>query len=71
MGSADRVLRIVLAAIVGYAGLASTINAINYKKTIALANKETLESFRQIETGESESYTLDEFKNVLKELGKK
>jgi len=33
---------IVLAAIVGYAGLASTINAINYKKTIALANKETL-----------------------------
>jgi 1-deoxy-D-xylulose-5-phosphate reductoisomerase len=33
---------VVLAAIVGYAGLASTINAINYKKTIALANKETL-----------------------------
>lgn len=33
---------IVLAAIVGYAGLASTINAIKYKKPIALANKETL-----------------------------
>ncbi|MFL5751936.1 MAG: 1-deoxy-D-xylulose-5-phosphate reductoisomerase [Bacteroidia bacterium] len=33
---------IVLAAIVGYAGLASTINAINHGKTIALANKETL-----------------------------
>jgi 1-deoxy-D-xylulose-5-phosphate reductoisomerase len=33
---------IVLAAIVGYAGLASTINAIKHKKTIALANKETL-----------------------------
>lgn len=33
---------IVLACIVGYAGLASTINAIKYKKTIALANKETL-----------------------------
>lgn len=33
---------IVLAAIVGYAGLASTINAIRHKKTIALANKETL-----------------------------
>jgi 1-deoxy-D-xylulose-5-phosphate reductoisomerase len=32
----------VLAAIVGYAGLASTINAIKHKKTIALANKETL-----------------------------
>src|ERR1700741_1425690 len=32
----------VLAAIVGYAGLASTINAINHGKTIALANKETL-----------------------------
>jgi 1-deoxy-D-xylulose-5-phosphate reductoisomerase len=32
----------VLASIVGYAGLASTINAIQYKKAIALANKETL-----------------------------
>jgi 1-deoxy-D-xylulose-5-phosphate reductoisomerase len=32
----------VLAAIVGYAGLASTLNAIKYKKQIALANKETL-----------------------------
>lgn len=33
---------IVLAAIVGYAGLASTLNAIKHRKTIALANKETL-----------------------------
>ena len=33
---------IVLAAIVGYAGLASVINAINHGKNIALANKETL-----------------------------
>lgn len=33
---------LVLAAIVGYAGLASTINAIRHKKEIALANKETL-----------------------------
>ena len=32
---------IVLACIVGYAGLASTINAIKHKKNIALANKET------------------------------
>lgn len=32
----------VLAAVVGYAGLASTINAIKHKKQIALANKETL-----------------------------
>lgn len=32
----------VLAAIVGYAGLSSTLNAIKYKKQIALANKETL-----------------------------
>lgn len=32
----------VLAAIVGYAGLASTFNAIKHKKAIALANKETL-----------------------------
>ena len=33
---------IVLTALVGYAGLKPTINAINAKKTIALANKETL-----------------------------
>ncbi len=33
---------IVLAAIVGFAGLKSTIRAIEYKKPIALANKETL-----------------------------
>lgn len=33
---------LVLAAIVGYAGLASVINAIKHKKNIALANKETL-----------------------------
>lgn len=33
---------LVLASIVGYAGLASTMNAIKYKKQIALANKETL-----------------------------
>jgi 1-deoxy-D-xylulose-5-phosphate reductoisomerase len=32
----------VLASIVGFAGLASTVNAIKHKKTIALANKETL-----------------------------
>ena len=33
---------IVLTAIVGYAGLASTLNAIQHQKNIALANKETL-----------------------------
>ncbi|MBK9283630.1 MAG: 1-deoxy-D-xylulose-5-phosphate reductoisomerase [Sphingobacteriaceae bacterium] len=33
---------VVLASIVGYAGLASTIKAIENKKNIALANKETL-----------------------------
>lgn len=33
---------LVLASIVGYAGLASTINAIKHKKNIALANKETM-----------------------------
>lgn len=33
---------VVLASIVGYAGLASTINAIKHGKQIALANKETL-----------------------------
>ena len=33
---------VVLTALVGYAGLLPTINAIKAKKTIALANKETL-----------------------------
>jgi 1-deoxy-D-xylulose-5-phosphate reductoisomerase len=33
---------VVLAAMVGFAGLPSTIHAIKYKKPIALANKETL-----------------------------
>ena len=33
---------IVLAAIVGYAGLASTLNAVKHGKPVALANKETL-----------------------------
>jgi 1-deoxy-D-xylulose-5-phosphate reductoisomerase len=33
---------IVITAMVGYAGLLPTINAIKYKKDIALANKETL-----------------------------
>ncbi len=33
---------LVLAAIVGFAGLASTLNAIKFKKNVALANKETL-----------------------------
>jgi 1-deoxy-D-xylulose-5-phosphate reductoisomerase len=33
---------LVLAGIVGYAGLASVINAIRHRKPIALANKETL-----------------------------
>ncbi len=33
---------VMLAAIVGYAGLKPTLNAINAGKTIALANKETL-----------------------------
>lgn len=35
-------IEMVLAGIVGYAGLASTINAIKHGKQIALANKETL-----------------------------
>ncbi len=33
---------IVVAAMVGYSGLIPTVNAIRHKKTIALANKETL-----------------------------
>ena len=39
---ADENIDIVVTAMVGYAGLAPTINAIKHNKTIALANKETL-----------------------------
>jgi len=35
-------INIVLGSLVGYSGLLPTINAIKHKKTIALANKETL-----------------------------
>ena len=38
----DESIDIVLTAMVGYSGLAPTISAIKAKKTIALANKETL-----------------------------
>ncbi len=41
----------VLASIVGYAGLASTINAIKHSKQIALANKETLVVAGELVTG--------------------
>ena len=41
---------IVVTAMVGYAGLIPTINAIKAKKTIALANKETLVVAREIIT---------------------
>lgn len=39
---ADKNIDTVVTAMVGYAGLAPTINAIKHNKTIALANKETL-----------------------------
>ncbi len=42
---------LVLAAIVGYAGLASVINAIKHHKPIALANKETLVVAGELVTG--------------------
>jgi 1-deoxy-D-xylulose-5-phosphate reductoisomerase len=42
---------IVLAAIVGFAGLASTLNAIRHKKPVALANKETLVVAGDLVTG--------------------
>ena len=44
----------VLASIVGYAGLASTLHAIRNKKPIALANKETLVVAGEIVTSEAQ-----------------
>lgn len=46
----------VLAAIVGYAGLASTINAIRHRKPIALANKETLVVAGELVTAMARKY---------------
>ena len=39
---AEKPIDMVLTAMVGYAGLKPTMNAIRARKTIALANKETL-----------------------------
>ncbi|MBA3663737.1 MAG: 1-deoxy-D-xylulose-5-phosphate reductoisomerase [Bacteroidetes bacterium] len=47
---------IVLAGIVGYAGLASTMNAIKHGKQIALANKETLVVAGELVTGLARQY---------------
>ncbi len=44
---------IVMAAIVGFAGLKPTLNAIRAKKTIALANKETMVVAGEIVTAEA------------------
>lgn len=44
---------IVMAAIVGFAGLRPTLNAIRAKKTIALANKETMVVAGEIVTAEA------------------
>ena len=44
---------IVVAALVGYAGLLPTINAIRHGKPIALANKETLVAAGSIVTAEA------------------
>lgn len=47
---------VVLAGIVGYAGLASTINAIKHGKQIALANKETLVVAGELVTSLAQQY---------------
>lgn len=50
---------IVLASIVGYAGLASTINAIKHGKQIALANKETLVVAGELVTQLAQQYAVN------------
>ena len=50
---------IVLASIVGYAGLASTINAIKHGKPIALANKETLVVAGELVTQLAKQYAVN------------
>lgn len=52
---------IVLASIVGYAGLASTINAIKHGKHIALANKETLVVAGELVTRLAQQYGVNIF----------
>lgn len=50
---------IVVGALVGYAGLIPTLNAIRCGKTIALANKETLVVAGEIMTSEARKYGVD------------
>ena len=50
---------VVLASIVGYAGLSSTINAIKHNKQIALANKETLVVAGEIVTGLAKNHAVN------------
>lgn len=47
---------VVLTALVGYAGLAPTLAAIRARKTIALANKETLVVAGELVTAEAKKY---------------
>lgn len=42
-----------------------------FKPHSKVPNKDTLESFRQIETGQYETYTLEEFEQALDKISKK
>ena len=42
-----------------------------FKPHSKIPNKETLESFRQIETGEYETYTIESFEEAVNKLSKK
>ena len=41
-----------------------------FKPHIKLPNQETLESFKQVENGEFETYNLDQFENFLDKMAK-
>lgn len=56
-------MRIFLCQCVNSGGLPFTPHA-------RITNKETLESFKQIDSGEYKTYTLEEFESVLNKLGK-
>jgi DNA-damage-inducible protein J len=54
-----------------FLGQCINTGGLPFKPHTKIPNRETLESFKQIETGEYETYTLEAFEKVLCDLNKK
>jgi DNA-damage-inducible protein J len=54
-----------------FLGQCINTGGLPFKPHIKTPNRETLESFKQIETGEYETYTLEAFEEAIDNLNKK